>query len=171
MKKQIIIYIGVFILGIIAWSLIPSCEKTPITVNTNRISDSIKTELKKNFINKDSVKKEIIYRDSIRTVAIWKYRESKTLILPCDTMLEIIFAECDTVIKVDSTLISELKAELFISDLIIGNQKEIIKIDSLRIGSLSADSLKSHKKIRRLKRTRNFLSGVAIAFGLVAIAK
>jgi hypothetical protein len=149
---------------VIIWLCLNQCNAPKPVITADRIKDSLKKEVRKDLMAKDSVHKVVVYRDSIRTKVIWKYRSVKHLDLPCDTMLEIIFAECDTIIKVDSTLISELRAELFIDDLIIDNQKTIIKSDSVAIAGLQ-------KQVRKQKRRKKFFMAVALALGLVAVVK
>jgi len=159
--------ISVVILGLaLIWLCLNQCNGTqPVPkTETENLRDSLKAEIFKGKSDKDSVKTLVLYRDSIRTRVIWRYRDGKTLMLPCDTMLQIVWAECDTIIKVDSTLISELRAELFIDDLVIRNQDSLIYVDSVAISGLQ-------KQVRKQKRRKKFFMAVALALGLVAVVK
>ena len=102
----------------------------------------------------DSLKPIIIFRDSVRTKTIVKWKEvRRDSFIPCEEKLIL----CDTVILVDDTLISELKEGRRIDSAIIFNQDKIIRSDSLTIVDLS----KSVKKEKRKKRLMAVLAVIA----------
>ncbi len=90
---------------------------------------------------KSAIHDTVIYRDSIRTITVTKWRTVRhDSLIPCETKLII----CDTVIRADSALIAALRSEVLISDLIISKQDTIIRTDSTTIAHLT-------RKVRRQK--------------------
>lgn len=134
-------YIILFILGAIAWSLIPKCSN-PIPVTNDPIKIKIKQEIKAT----DSLKKIAKKTDSIRIVEIHHWHQAKETIkyLPCDSAIKIIVHVCDTLIKVDSTEIVELRRVIVQDSLTIKDLFTEVKNDSLVIVGLNK-SLKRQK--------------------------
>jgi hypothetical protein len=109
----------------------------------------------------DSVRTIIVYRDSIRTKVVTKWKEIRyDSLIPCETKLLI----CDTVIKVDSTLIRELKTTIKIDSCIIEGQDKLIRADSLTIKDLI-------KTVKKEKRKRRLITVIAIVIAGLGIAK
>lgn len=128
------------------------CNGKPVITPIDKIRDSLKVEIRKELKNKDSIKKVVVYRDSIRTRVVWKYRTDKGLDLPCDTILKLVIANCDTIISVDSTLIVSLKDEILVDSIIIDSQLKVIKLDSIDIASLQ-------KKLKRRGLREKLIAG------------
>lgn len=147
----------IIVVGIIIFQLIPKCSTDVI----EPLDDSIKDTIAAQKIRKDSIHEKVVYKDSVRTVHHhhWHIARHDSLI-PCDQKLAI----ADTLIQIDSSLIAELKAELFVADLIIVNQDTLIKKDSVRIASLN-------RKVRKLKRQRNIAAGVGALGWIFAAVK
>lgn len=103
----------------------------------------------------DSFRTVIKYQDSVRVNYITKWRNKTRLVdsSPCYTEVKTIIAECDTIIKVDSILISSLKGQVSNDSVIIFKQGLMLKADSIHIGKLN-------KKVKRNRR---------IALGLGAV--
>lgn len=131
-------FIFLIIIAFLLFTQIRHCSKP---IPTTPLKDLVKKQIQK----KDSVQKIIIYRDSIRTKIIIKYRQIRhDSITPCEEKLVI----CDTVLVKDSALISEYKELKRVDSSIIHTQGLIIRRDSVVLN----DTCKYYrKKIRRLK--------------------
>lgn len=137
-----IVVILVLIVAVIVLSLSKCGNPEPININAIE---------KKGVIGKqkriaDSLDKRSDITDSIRIVYVERWHKIKGRVdtIPCPEALAEVIVLTDSIITVDSTLISQLNGELFIKDLIIANQDTLIKKDSVRIAS-------QEKKIRKLK--------------------
>ena len=137
-----VVLIFILVIAVIVLSL-SKCEN-PEPININAIE-------KKGVIGKqkriaDSLDKRSDITDSIRIVYVERWHKIKGRVdtIPCPEALAEVIVLTDSIITVDSTLISQLNGELFIKDLIIANQDTLIKKDSVRIAS-------QEKKIRKLK--------------------
>ena len=138
--SKFIPYVIILILAISLW--FKGCNGKPQKF-TN--SELIKTNIKKLTVKKDSVKVEANKTDSIRTKIVIKWRAAKhdTIYKECKELIVI----CDSIIKIDSTQISQLRQVITLSDSIIDNQKIIIHNDSIDKIALT----KWGKKQRRQK--------------------
>lgn len=152
-KLKTVIAVATVIIVSVLLLFVRSCVPTPVNEPGDRYKDSLKAEILKDLGRKDSVKKIIVYRDSIHEVVKWKYRKDKLKPIPCDSLLPIIIADCDTIITADSALISSLKAEILFDSLIISDQAKIMRQDSATIESLT-------RKVKRLKWHRRILATV-----------
>lgn len=135
--------INIFLLSVITALVIllacRSCEHTPVIDYNKDFRDSINLLKNKLKVGKDS----IIYRDSVRTKVVtrWKTIRHDSLI-PCETKLLI----CDTVIQTDSALISVLKADIEVSKYLFNQYEEKISQDSVTIHKLTK-KVKNRKAI------------------------
>ena len=148
-------YVAILILALCL--LFKGCNDTPI-VNNNT---TIKTNIKKLTVKKDSVKVEANKTDSIRTKIVIKWRAAKhdTIYKECKELIVI----CDSIITTDSTQISQLRNVITLSDSIIINQKIIIYNDSVRQISLN-------KQIRKQRRQKNLaLLGLGVLGGMLLV--
>ena len=148
-------YVAILILALCL--LFKGCNDTPI-VNNNT---TIKTNIKKLTVKKDSVKVEANKTDSIRTKIVIKWRDAKhdTIYKECKELIVI----CDSIITTDSTQISQLRNVITLSDSIIINQKIIIYNDSVRQISLN-------KQIRKQRRQKNLaLLGLGVLGGMLLV--
>lgn len=153
--------ICLMIVGGIIFSIMPKCSKEPVIDNTIQL----KKEIIKDKALADSVKRQVIYKDSIRIVYVNKYRDVKTYInLPCDTVLKLVEMACDSIIIVDSSEIASLKAEILIDGLIINNQDKLIRMDSITIMGLN-------KSIRKHKRQKKLIAGGMGALLLISLLR
>lgn len=159
--KNILFFI---LLGFIC-ALVGYCSHQPSEpININAIE-------KKGVVNKqkriaDSLDKRSDITDSIRIVYVERWHKIKGRVdtIPCPEALAEVIVLTDSIITVDSTLISQLNGELFIKDLIIANQDTLLRIDSATIR-------KKDKSIRKLKRQRNIAAGVGLLGWLLAAFK
>lgn len=141
------------VLALIISDMFKSCKKEQI--NINPIKETIKEDLKR----KDSVKEIIVYRDSVRKVVVHHWHTiRKDSLIPCETKLIV----CDTLIKVDSLLITDLKHEINIGDSIIKNYQKVVLIDSNTIVGLKKDLRKQRNKTKFAWLVAGILGGVAV---------
>ena len=143
------------VLALIISDMFKSCRKSEHDADISPIKDRIKAEIKK----KDSVKEVIVYRDSIRTKLVTKWRNRTDTL----TIHEVVNL-CDTILYVDSLLISDLKHEIKLSDTIIANYQKVVYNDSIKIIGLN----KSLKKQRNKTKLAWLVAGI---FGGVALVK
>lgn len=108
----------------------------------------------------DSFRTVIKYQDSTRIHYITKWRNKTRLVdsSPCYTEVKTIIAECDTIIKVDSILISSLKGQVSNDSVIIFKKGLMLKADSIHI-------VKLDKKVKRNRRLALFF-GAIVAGGV-----
>ena len=112
--------------------------------------DSLKAEIAKMDIEKDSLLVIAKKKDSVRVEYVTKWRKLKgdTAYLPCDSILPQIVNLCDSIIYVDSSQISTLKKVIKTDSSIISNYKKVVKDDSITIVNLNKE-IKKHKKHKR----------------------
>lgn len=152
---KLFILLCLVVLVIIVSDMFKSCRKSEHDADISPIKHRIIEDLKR----KDSVKEVIVYRDSIRTKLVTKWRNRTDTL----TITEVVNL-CDSVIYVDSALISDLKHEISIDDTIIRNYQKVVYNDSITIKSLS-------KSLKRQKVKTKLALIVAAIFGGVALVK
>lgn len=104
------------------------------------------TIIQKQLIERQRIDTVIIRKDSIRTKYVTRYRTIRhDSIIPCEIKL----ALCDTVIRVDSSLIASLKQEIKLDSAILQNYATITKQDSVIIAKLER-KLRRSKKLNRV---------------------
>ncbi len=153
----------IIVVGIILFQLIPKCNSEVI----EPLDDSIKDTIAAQKLRKDSIHEVAVKAVETVTVYVTKWRTLKGRIdsIPCPEALTEVITLTDSIIQVDSTAIAELKAELFVADLIIANYDTLVRKDSVRLAV-------KDKTIRRLKRQRNIAAGVGlIGWVLVVVAR
>jgi hypothetical protein len=108
----------------------------------------------------DSFKTVIRYQDSVRIKEVLKWRTMTRIkdSVKCYEVLVPFIAQCDTVIKVDSILITSLKGQVSNDSVIIFKQSLMLKADSIHI-------VKLDKKVRRNRRMALFF-GAIVAGGV-----
>lgn len=145
----------ILILAICLW--FKGCSVSKEILHTDNAT--IKTNIKKLTIKKDSVKVEANKTDSIRTIYVLKWRtkiHDSIIYKECKELIII----CDSIITVDSTQISQLRQVNLLNDSIITDYKVIHYNDSIDIKYLT----KWGKKQRRQKTLA--LIGLGIISGL-----
>lgn len=117
----------------------------------------LKEVIKEQKLEKDSIHDKAVAAVNTVTVYVTKWRTLKGMVdsMPCPDALAEVIVLTDSIVATDSTAISELKAELFVSNLIIANQDTLIKKDSAVIAQ-------KDKEIRKQKRWKNFWKGTTI---------
>ena len=152
---KLFILICLIVLGLIISDMFKSCSKSEHVADISPIKDRIKSDI----IRKDSVKEVIVYRDSIRTKYITKWRTIRhDSLIPCEDKL----AKCDTILYVDSLLISSLKHEIKLSDTIIHNYQKVVYNDSIVIIGLNRSIKKQRNKTKLAVLVAGLFAGLAI---------
>lgn len=115
---------------------------------------------------KDSIRDRIVYKDRERIVYVTKYRTLKGKVdsIPCPEALNQVIVLTDSIIVVDSSLISSLKAELLVDSLIINEQGKVIKKDSTQI-------VKLERKLKRNRKLARFFFGTTVLTGAALYLK
>lgn len=122
------------ILGILfaCWLLFHSCghSKPEQYVRSTKIQSGLKKER--------SLKDSVRIKDSIRIHWVDKYRKDKSVLkgFPCDSVLPIIIADCDTVIIKDSTELVAMRKLRTQDSLLIVDYQIQGNLDSVTIGKL-----------------------------------
>lgn len=130
-------------------------------------TDTLKKDVQKALQKRDSVKKEIVYKDSIRIKYVVKWRSAKSLrdSIPCDSLLPILINTCDSVIVKDSSEIKSMAVALFLDSIIIDAQQKIISVDSVQ-------EIAYKKEIRKHKRQKRLIAiGAGILLGASLFAR
>lgn len=129
------------------------CSHTPVTIPV----DLKKSEIVKEKHVADSIREVIVYKDRIRVNDVHHYHAVRyDSLIPCPDKLAI----ADTVIFIDSSEISSLKASLFVKGLIIANQDTVIRNDSI-----------AYRKLAKKLRWQKFKTKVSLALaGVVGVA-
>ena len=159
-------FIGVIIVivGIILFQLIPNCSGDDV----RPIEDigPLKEVIKEQKLEKDTAHQIAVKAVETVTVYVTKWRTLKPKLdsIPCPEALNEVMILTDSIVKVDSTAIKALQDEVLIGNMIIKNQDSVIKIDS-------ANLVLKDKQIRKLKRHRRILIGVAGALVILSVVK
>lgn len=126
-------------------------------------TDSLKQVIAEQTKIKDSLLVQVKKKDTLRVEVIKRYRtivHDTTLVQICAPIIK----ACDSIIVVDSSLITDLKQVIKVDSVIIGNYKKASQIDSTTIVSLT-------KEVKKHKRHKRWLVGGIIATGVIAILK
>ena len=126
-------------------------------------TDSLKQVIAEQTKIKDSLLIASKKKDTIRVSIIKRYTTLKH-----DTVIKQVCAPiiklCDSIILVDSSLITDLKNVIKVDSVIIGNYKKVAEKDSITIVGLN-------KEVKKHKRHKRWLVGGIIATGVIAILK
>jgi hypothetical protein len=142
--------------------LFDKCNSKPEIVTYNG-TDSLKQLIVEHTKIKDSLLVEVKKKDTLRVEVIKRYRtiiHDTTLVQICATIIK----ACDSIIVVDSSLITDLKNIIKVDSVIIGNYKKVAETDSNKIVQLT-------KEVKKHKRHKRWLVGGIIATGVIAILK
>lgn len=126
-------------------------------------TDSLKQVIAGQTRVKDSLLMAVKKKDTLRVEVIKKYK-----VLKHDTIYSNICAPiiklCDSIILVDSSLITDLKNVIKIDSVIITNYKKVAETDSNTIVGLT-------KEVKKQKRHKRWLIGGLIGVGIIAALK
>ena len=157
-KEYIPIYLALILVLVIGcWR---GCDRVQPTNNIEKLTHEIKTTQAK----KDSVKVERVKADTARKKADKSFYKKKaqrlsdtTISRQCDSIIKIVYADCDTVKVADTTALSIRDTELKLAENIIQNQSAVI----IELG------LENHQLKR--KESRRKLRMKAITVGALAV--
>lgn len=141
------------VLALIISDMFHSCKKEQIEINP--IKETIKEDLKR----KDSVQIRVLNTETVRDRWLTKWKTKHDTIT-----VEQVITLTDSIIKVDSTLISELKEIIKIDSSIIRNYRIVAVNDSNTIVGLNKD-------LRKQKRRTKVAAAIAMLFGGIAAIK
>jgi len=157
--KSYLLSIIFFVFGVAACLFFKNCEPKQ-TIASSEVKAKIVTEIKAN----DSIKKDAVKSDSIRTVYVYKYRASKSVPGPCDTVLKYVIQSCDTMAIKDSLVIYNYKLLHKSDSVIINLYKQLASQDSIKIDSLLS-------QIKKCRRRNKILLFTAIVAGGSAVVR
>lgn len=158
MKK----YTPFIVIGILLFILLLNyCQPAPIKYEIRINTDSLKREIRKDLVQREVKVIEAVKTDSVRIKYITRWKEIRhDSVIPCQEKLK----ACDTIIKIDSTEIAQLKEVIKIDSNIIFNQQKVIHQDSVQITGLK-------KEVKKQKRHKMFLAALTSILAAVAIAR
>jgi len=140
--KPIYKYSAIIILIVLAFLWGKGCSSKVIPDNSKK--ETLKAKVADLKHEEKKLKAEIVYKDSIRNkyVVMWKEVRHDSLI-PCPEKLVV----ADSLIRVDSSLIHSLRADISKLDTIVLFQDSIIRIDSVTIVGLRKEVNKQKRRV------------------------
>ena len=132
-------------------------------VITHNGTDSLKQVIASQTRVKDSLLIAVKKKDTLRVEVVKRYK-----VLKHDTIYANICAPiiklCDSIILVDSSLITDLKNVIKVDSGIIANYKKVAETDSITIVGLNIE-------VRKHKKHKRWLIGGIIGVGIIAALK
>jgi hypothetical protein len=158
-KQMVVLAVAILVVCLL---LFDKCQNKGEVITHNG-TDSLKQVIASQTRIKDSLLIAVKKKDTLRVEVIKRYK-----VLKHDTIYANICAPiiklCDSIILVDSSLITDLKHVIKVDSGIIANYKKVAETDSNTIVGLN-NEVKKHKKHKR------WLIGGLIATGVIAILK
>lgn len=154
MKNNLIKVLAGTVFGIIMTLLaLRSCGSSPENLITTN-SLELKSEGEVLAKHLTIAKKEEVKTDSVRTITITKWRNSKPTILtmPCDSIVPVLVTQIETIIQVDSCEIASQRRIISLQDSVIQNKVAIHSSDST--------ALREAKKEIKRQKLQKWLFGV-----------
>lgn len=158
-KQMVVLAVAILVVCLL---LFDKCQNKGEVITYNG-TDSLKQVIVEQTRVKDSLLIAVKKKDTLRVEIIKKYK-----VLKHDTIYSNICAPiiklCDSIILVDSSLITDLKHVVKVDSGIIANYKKVAEVDSNTIVGLNIE-VKKHKKHKR------WLIGGIIGVGIIAVLK
>lgn len=158
-KQMVVLAVAILVVCLL---LFDKCQNKGEVITHNG-TDSLKQVIASQTRVKDSLLIAVKKKDTLRVEVIKRYK-----VLKHDTIYANICAPiiklCDSIILVDSSLITDLKHVIKVDSGIIANYKKVAETDSNTIVGLN-NEVKKHKKHKR------WLIGGLIGIGAIAILK
>ena len=151
-----------FFIGVVCMFIFSKCNND-VEEFTYNGTDSLKQVIAEQTKVKDSLLIQVKKKDTLRVEVIKRYRtiiHDTTLVQICAPIIK----ACDSIIVVDSSLITDLKHVIKVDSVIIGNYKKVAEKDSITIVGLN-------KEVKKHKRHKRWLTAGLIGLGVVAIIK
>ena len=143
--------LGGIILAMVIIFTLRRCNR-PIPVPQLRIETKVR----------DSIRTVVEYKDSIRIKYVHKWHTIRhDSLIPCETL--VLF--CDTIIRIDSSLIASLKAELVHDSIVEAQLYENIRKDTVIIRKLNS-RIKNQKLITKVAFITGLASGGLLGYKL-----
>lgn len=158
-KQMVVLAVAILVVCLL---LFDKCNSKPDIVTYNG-TDSLKQVIAEQTKIKDSLLIQVKKKDTLRVEVIKRYRtiiHDTTLVQICAPIIKL----CDSIILVDSSLITDLKHVIKVDSNIISNYKKVAENDSIAI-------IKLNKEVSKHKRHKRWLVGGIIATGVIAILK
>lgn len=158
-KQMVVLAVAILVVCLL---LFDKCQNKGEVITHNG-TDSLKQVIASQTRVKDSLLIAVKKKDTLRVEVVKRYK-----VLKHDTIYANICAPiikiCDSIILVDSSLITDLKHVIKVDSGIIANYKKVAETDSNTIVGLN-NEVKKHKKHKR------WLIGGLIGIGAIAILK
>lgn len=158
-KQMVVLAVAILVVCLL---LFDKCQNKGEVITYNG-TDSLKQVIVEQTRVKDSLLIAVKKKDTLRVEVIKRYTKLKH-----DTIYSNICAPiiklCDSIILVDSSLITDLKNVIKVDSGIIANYKKVAEVDSNTIVGLNIE-VKKHKKHKR------WLIGGIIGVGIIAVLK
>lgn len=158
-KQMVVLAVAILVVCLL---LFDKCQNKGEVITHNG-TDSLKQVIADQTKIKDSLLIAVKKKDTLRVEIIKKYKVIKHDTIYANICAPIIKL-CDSIILVDSSLITDLKHVIKVDSGIIANYKKVAETDSNTIVGLNIE-VKKHKKHKR------WLIGGLIATGVIAILK
>ena len=158
-KQMVVLAVAILVVCLL---LFDKCQNKGEVITHNG-TDSLKQVIAGQTKIKDSLLIAVKKKDTLRVEIIKKYKVIKHDTIYANICAPIIKL-CDSIILVDSSLITDLKHVIKVDSGIIANYKKVAEVDSNTIVGLN-NEVKKHKKHKR------WLIGGLIATGVIAIIK
>lgn len=158
-KQMVVLAVAILVVCLLIFD---KCNSKPEIVTYNG-TDSLKQVIAEQTKIKDSLLIQVKKKDTLRVEVIKRYRtiiHDTTLVQICAPIIK----ACDSIIVVDSSLITDLKNVIKVDSVIIGNYKKVAEKDSITIVGLN-------KEVKKHKRHKRWLTAGLIGLGVVAIIK
>ena len=151
-----------FFIGVVCMFIFSKCNND-VEEFTYNGTDSLKQVIVEQTKIKDSLLIASKKKDTLRVEVIKRYTKLKHDTIYANICAPIIKL-CDSIILVDSSLITDLKNVIKVDSVIIGNYKKVAEKDSITIVGLT-------KEVKKHKRHKRWLTAGLIGLGVVAIIK
>ena len=158
-KQMVVLAVAILVVCLL---LFDKCQNKGEVITHNG-TDSLKQVIASQTRVKDSLLIAVKKKDTLRVEIIKRYTTLKHDTIYANICAPIIKL-CDSIILVDSSLITDLKHVIKVDSGIIANYKKVAETDSNTIVGLNIE-VKKHKKHKR------WLIGGLIATGVIAILK
>ena len=158
-KQMVVLAVAILVVCLL---LFDKCQNKGEVITYNG-TDSLKQVIAGQTRVKDSLLIAVKKKDTIRVEIIKKYKVIKHDTIYANICAPIIKL-CDSIILVDSSLITDLKHVIKVDSGIIANYKKVAETDSNTIVGLNIE-VKKHKKHKR------WLVGGLIGVGIIAALK
>lgn len=158
-KQMVVLAVAILVVCLL---LFDKCQNKGEVITHNG-TDSLKQVIASQTRVKDSLLIAVKKKDTLRVEVVKRYK-----VLKHDTIYANICAPiiklCDSIILVDSSLITDLKNVIKVDSGIIANYKKVAETDSITIVGLNIE-------VRKHKKHKRWLIGGIIGVGIIAALK